>query len=67
MRKPNNKQQYEPPELEVYYYVVERGFAQTPVLSTAKSDTYSENTETVNGKTIGGENYTGSWDDDVLW
>lgn len=58
---------YEPPELEVYLYIVEKGFANTPVLTTSKTETYSENTETVNGKTVGGENYTGTWDDDILW
>ena len=54
---------YEPPELEVYLYIVEKGFAGTPVISTAQTENYSENTQTVSGKTIGGENYTGTWDD----
>ena len=59
----NNKLPYLPPELDIFHYVVEKGFANTPVISTAQTETYSENTETVNGKTVGGENYTGSWDD----
>lgn len=59
---PKNKIPYLPPELDVYYYVVERGFAETPISATPKHETFSEINNNESGKTtIGGENYTGTW------
>lgn len=49
---------YEPPLLEVFEYVVERGFAESPA-ATTESETFSE----INDPGIGtaGENYHGEW------
>ena len=57
------KEPYQAPELEVYLYAVEKGFAQS-VKSRGMPDTYSEIND---GNTFGhdGENYTGQWD--VSW
>lgn len=57
-----NKKPYIPPELDVYLYVVEKGFANSPIKATPKHETFSEINEFAEGKTtIGGENYTGEW------
>lgn len=59
---------YEPPELDVYLYVVEKGFANTPVLSTAQTETFSEiNDNELEHSTVGGENYTGTWGSGTDW
>lgn len=55
----SGKLPYEPPELDIYEYEVERGFAQSPE-ATAKYETFSEITDAgVGGQT--GENYHGEW------
>ena len=56
----SSKSPYVAPVLEVFDYVVERGFANTPVKTTAKTETYSEYNELGSG---GYENQTGTWDD----
>ena len=59
---------YIAPLLEVFEYVVEKGFASTPVETTARTETISEiNQNETNTRTIGGENYTGTWDDGIAW
>ena len=52
------KMPYEPPQLEVYEYVVERGFAESPE-ATTMGETFSE----INDSGLGtaGENYHGEW------
>ena len=60
-----NKLPYSPPELDVYHYVVEKGFADTPVRSTARTETFSEINEI--GSSTGGENQTGTWGTGIDW
>ena len=50
---------YESPQLDVYDYVVERGFATSPMDRIASSETVSE----IQDETFGsnGENYHGEW------
>ncbi len=62
MNTPKNnshKKPYEPPFLDIYEYVVEKGFAQSPETST-KGETFSEiNDQSELGHA--GENYHGEW------
>lgn len=58
------KEPYQTPELEVYRYVVEKGFAQS-VKSRGMPDTYSEINDANTTPGHDGENYTGQWD--VTW
>lgn len=50
---------YEPPQLEVFEYVVERGFAQSPK-TTTMGETFSEINDDSEGGHAG-ENYHGEW------
>lgn len=49
---------YLPPELDIYQYVVERGFAVSPE-ATTMGETFSEINESGTG--TAGENYHGEW------
>ncbi len=55
----NHKMPYEPPLLDIYEYVVENGFAQSPETST-KGETFSEINDQ-NELGHAGENYHGEW------
>ncbi len=50
---------YESPQLDVYDYVVERGFATSPMDRIASSETVSEIQDESFGSN--GENYHGEW------
>lgn len=59
---------YIAPLLEVFEYVVEKGFANTPVSTSARAETFSEINQNETGtRTIGGENYTGQWGTGTEW
>lgn len=61
-----HKQSYLAPGFQFFYYVVERGFANSPIRSN--TETFSEiNRNDFDSQTIGGENYTGTWDDGIAW
>ena len=61
-----HKETYLAPDLQFFYYVVERGFANSPIRSN--TETFSEiNQNDFNSQTIGGENYTGEWDNGIEW
>lgn len=65
---PHAKLRYVAPELEVFDYVVEKGFANSAIRSTAQAETFSEINDNETGtRTIGGENYTGSWGEGTEW
>ena len=55
----NGKLTYVPPELDIYEYVVERGYATSPE-TTTMGETFSEiNDDSELGHA--GENYHGEW------
>ena len=61
----SSKRAYLPPELDIYQYEVEHGFAESPE-ATTMGETFSEindQTEITPGGDIGhaGENYHGEW------
>ncbi len=65
MNKTNHKLPYEAPQVEVFEYVVEQGFAQSPK-ATPMGETFSEiNDQSESGPGSGaghaGENYHGEW------
>ncbi|MBQ6237811.1 MAG: hypothetical protein IJK07_06305 [Bacteroidales bacterium] len=52
---------YAPPELDIYEYAVERGFAESPEAKTM-GETFSEiNDQSEDGYGHAGENYHGEW------
>lgn len=54
----SSKRAYLPPELDIYQYEVEHGFAESPE-ATTMGETFSE----INDSGLGtaGENYHGEW------
>ncbi len=52
---------YAPPELDIYEYAVEHGFAESPEAKTM-GETFSEiNDQSEDGYGHAGENYHGEW------
>lgn len=67
-----NRLPYLPPELDIYDYVVEKGFARTNTfgVTSGSQDQWSEInnfTESSGGGFHAGENQTGDWLDDTEW
>lgn len=68
MKRNQYKLPYIPPDLEVFDYVVEKGFAYTEThgVTSGSQDQWSEiNDYSELGHS--GENQTGQWSDDVIW
>ena len=68
MKLLQDKLPYLPPELDIYEYVVERGFAHTEThgVTSGSQDQWSEiNNFSEHGHA--GENQTGDWLGDVPW
>lgn len=68
MNSSHNKKHYTPPELEVFEYVVEKGFQETETrgITSGSQDEWSEvHYNYQNDRT--GETQTGEWTDDFDW